>query len=742
MNIYRNHYVFQLTAATYRRSWITLFIVFLAVTTLLGCGNKTSGSGPHMEVSLVADQKSVTKGSRFTYGVHFKPDPGWHIYWKNAGDSGLAPQFTWSTAADIAIQEPQWPHPDRIASGPLVNYALYETLLPFPAIAQSSLTDTSITTSVHVEWLVCKDECLPGEATLSLTLPVTNYPGAPSEHWKAFDTAFRKVPVPLKRVSIAIEERLDEVVVALIPLDGQTLPSDVTLIPEDRKVIANAAPQRTENDGEVVRLFIKRDPFRQAPITRLRGVLVSPSGWTPAGTPKAVTIDTNPQEPPPGDDTLSGNDTSTEAPVSTPLVAALISALIGGLLLNLMPCVFPVLSIKVLGFVQHANKTNSSTKLHGISFSLGVLVSFWILAAILLTLQASGEQLGWGFQLQSPAFVVAMIFIFITLGLLFLSDIMIGQKIQTVAGRSKLPTNFIGSFLNGVLATAVATPCTAPFMSTALAATLTLPALSAIAIFTALGIGMSIPYLVLSFAPSLLSVLPKPGAWMETFKQLMAFPLFASAIWLCRVYARQMGFEPPGVTLFINVLWGILCVGFCFWLLLRASQATRITTKRLLSMTALASLVLGIGIALPSSSQVDEAQINACAPSESPKPFRDSFGLLWESYSEQRLARILAQGRPVFLDFTAEWCITCQVNERVVFRSQAVRDLLIRKNVTLIRADWTSKNPAITRAIRRFGRNGVPVNVLLASPEAPPLVLPNILTPSIVIEALETLPNP
>lgn len=742
MNIYRNHYVFQLTAATYRRSWITLSIVLLVVTTLLGCGNKTSGSGPHMEVSLVADQKSVTKGSRFTYGVHFKPDPGWHIYWKNAGDSGLAPQFTWSTAADIAIQEPQWPHPDRIASGPLVNYALYETLLPFPAIAQSSLTDTSITTSVHVEWLVCKDECLPGEATLSLTLPVTNYPGAPSEHWKAFDTAFRKVPVPLKRVSIAIEERLDEVVVALIPLDGQTLPSDVTLIPEDRKVIANAAPQRTENDGEVVRLFIKRDPFRQAPITRLRGVLVSPSGWTPAGTPKAVTIDTNPQEPPPGDDTLSGNDTSTEAPVSTPLVAALISALIGGLLLNLMPCVFPVLSIKVLGFVQHANKTNSSTKLHGISFSLGVLVSFWILAAILLTLQASGEQLGWGFQLQSPAFVVAMIFIFITLGLLFLSDIMIGQKIQTVAGRSKLPTNFIGSFLNGVLATAVATPCTAPFMSTALAATLTLPALSAIAIFTALGIGMSIPYLVLSFAPSLLSVLPKPGAWMETFKQLMAFPLFASAIWLCRVYARQMGFEPPGVTLFINVLWGILCVGFCFWLLLRASQATRITTKRLLSMTALASLVLGIGIALPSSSQVDEAQINACAPSESPKPFRDSFGLLWESYSEQRLARILAQGRPVFLDFTAEWCITCQVNERVVFRSQAVRDLLIRKNVTLIRADWTSKNPAITRAIRRFGRNGVPVNVLLASPEAPPLVLPNILTPSIVIEALETLPNP
>ncbi len=742
MNIHRNHYVFQLTAATYRRSWITLSIALLLVTTLLGCGNKTSGSGPHMEVSLVADQKSVTKGSRFTYGVHFKPDPGWHIYWKNAGDSGLAPQFTWSTAADIAIQEPQWPYPDRIASGPLVNYALYETLLPFPAIAQSSLTDTSITTSVHVEWLVCKDECLPGEATLSLTLPVTNYPGAPSEQWKAFDTAFRKVPVPLKRVSIAIEERLDEVVVALIPLDGQTLPSDVTLIPEDRKVIANAAPQRTENDGEVVRLFIKRDPFRQAPITRLRGVLVSQSGWTPAGTPKAVTIDTNPQEPPLGDDTLSGNDTSTEAPVSTPLVAALISALIGGLLLNLMPCVFPVLSIKVLGFVQHANKTNSSTKLHGISFSLGVLVSFWILAAILLILQASGEQLGWGFQLQSPAFVVAMIFIFLTLGLLFLSDIMIGQKIQTAAGRSKLPTNFIGSFLNGVLATAVATPCTAPFMSTALAATLTLPALSAIAIFTALGIGMSIPYLVLSFAPSLLSALPKPGAWMETFKQLMAFPLFASAIWLCRVYARQVGFEPPGVTLFINVLWGILCVGFCFWLLLRASQATRISTKRLLSMTALASLVLGIGIALPSSSQVDEAQINGCAPSESPKPFRDSFGLLWESYSEQRLARILAQGRPVFLDFTAEWCITCQVNERVVFRSQAVRDLLIRKNVTLIRADWTSKNPAITRAIRRFGRNGVPVNVLLASPEAPPLVLPNILTPSIVIEALETLPNP
>ena len=730
--------LFRSTKETTCKTFSIATCVLLLVSVLLGCGDKTSGSGSHMKVSLVADQESISRGSRFTLGVHFEPDPGWHIYWKNAGDSGLPPQFDWTTADGISVQEPLWPSPERLATGPLVNYILHETLLPFPVTASSAVDSSKVTTSVHLEWLVCKDECLPGEATLSLTLPVTNYPGAPSPQWKSFEKSFSNVPIPLEKVSIAIEERLKEIVVAIIPLDDQMLPADVVFIPEDRRIISNSAPQRSEKDGDVLRLFIQRDPYRQESISRLKGVLVSPSGWSSTGTPKAVTIDTNPNAPSSANNTLQQAlpDKSVQ---QTSLVIILLSALVGGSLLNLMPCVFPVLSIKILGFIEHAHKTNSSTKKHGVAFSLGVVCSFWILATIFLALRAGGEQLGWGFQLQSPTFVVVMIFIFTILGLLFLSDLVVGQRIQMLAGRSKLPTNLIGSFLNGVLATAVATPCTAPFMSTALAATLTLSAPSALVVFTALGVGMSIPYLALSLAPSLLKFLPKPGAWMETFKQLMAFPLFASVIWLCRVYARQVGFNEPGVSIFIDILWGILLVGFGFWLAIRATVSRNTLTTRALLILGTLSIASSLYIALPSASKVEDAQTNTCAPTGDAKPFRDSFGLLWETYSEERLARILAQGRPVFLDFTAEWCITCQVNERVVFSSQTVRDLILEKNVTLMRADWTSKNPAITKAIRQFGRNGVPVNVLLTSPQAEPLILPNILTPGIVTKALKTI---
>ena len=724
------------------RRFVASYLLALTLFLLNGCGEQTKASGPHLEVSLVADQESVTPGSRFTLGVHFKPDPGWHIYWKNAGDSGLPPQFSWSTPPEIAVQAPVWPYPERIVSGPLVNYGLGATLLPFPTTASSKLSDDAVTVSVHVEWLVCKDECLPGEANLSLTLPVTTYPGAPSLYWKDFETAFSNAPVPLSRVSIAIEERLDEVVVALIPLDGQTLPSDVTLIPEDKRLISNSAPQRSEKDGDVVRLFIKRDPFRQAPITRLRGVLIAPLGWSPSGNPKAVTIDTNPGEPLPESNSSTRASSSEVQQNHGTFFTVILSALLGGMLLNLMPCVFPILSIKILGFVEHAHRENSTTKKHGIFFTLGVIVSFWILAGILLIVRAGGEQLGWGFQLQSPIFVIAMLCTFMILGLLFLSDLVVGQKVQTLAGGARLPTNLIGSFLNGILATAVATPCTAPFMSTALAATLTLPAPSALAVFTALGIGMSLPYLILSFFPTLLRFLPKPGSWMETFKQLMAFPLFASVVWLCRVYARQIGFEPPGLNLFINVLWALLCIGFGFWIITRVTSSSRKSRKNIAYAAGLISIILGLTIAIPNTATIQEAQHTSCAPSGEPKPFRDAYGLLWESYSEERLARILAQGRPVFIDFTAEWCITCQVNERVVFGSKQIRNLIVEKNVTLVRADWTSKNPAITKALRKFGRNGVPVNVLIAATESEPLALPNILTPGIVADALNTLPTP
>lgn len=713
-------------------------LLFL-VTCALGCRDTSQVDGPHLNVQLIADQDSISPGSAFTLGIQFTPEPGWHIYWKNPGDSGLAPRFAWTKDREVQIQEALWPYPERITSGPLVNYGYEKVLIPFPAHLATTSSHDSVTVSVAVQWLVCKDECLPGEATLSLSLPIKKTSGIPSRYAKNFARAFETVPSPLPRVSIAVEEQENEIIIALIPLESRYLPTSATFFPEDPRVIANSAAQISNRDGDTFRISLRRDALRREPIGRIRGVLVSPSGWSEKGYPRAIYIDTNPS-----DTTLASTQVSSPLPsVATErgLGLLLLFAFVGGVLLNLMPCVFPILSIKILGFLQQSGESKRVTKMHGIAFSAGVLVSFWILAGLLLGLRAGGEQLGWGFQLQSPIFVVVMIFVFLFLGLLFLSDVVIGQAIQTLAGSSKLPTSYIGSFLNGVLATAVATPCTGPFMSTALAATLILPAFESLLIFTSLGLGMSAPYLLLSFQPRLLHMLPRPGAWMETFKQAMAFPLFASVIWLTRVFARQMGMEPPGLTVLVDVLWGMLAAGFGFWLLTRSTSARSKMYRTGWVAASFVCCIFGMVIAIPTDHEIAESRARACAPTDAVVPFTDSFGLLWESFSDERLKKVLAQGRPVYIDFTAEWCITCQVNERVVFSSPDVRELLAQKNVTLMRADWTSKNPAITQALRQYGRNGVPFNVIIAGPTSDAVILPNILTPGIVIEALKKLPG-
>jgi thiol:disulfide interchange protein/DsbC/DsbD-like thiol-disulfide interchange protein len=720
------------------------FLLPLSLALLTACQRSDSVSAPHLEATLIADQDSISPGSTFTLGVKFRLEPGWHIYWKNPGDSGLPPKFSWTTSSGVSVSEPLWPYPHRIATGPLVNYGYGDVLIPFQArVAQTAKIGKS-SMSASIEWLVCREECLPGEGTITIELPIKKETALPSAHAKAFERAFAEVPSPLERVSIAIEEQADHLILALIPLEKGFIPSSATFFPEDRRIVSNSAEQVVTREGDVLRIALARDPSHQESLSRLRGVLVSPQGWSLTGSPIAVSIDTNPNAPtPPSTSTKDGTTPSSESESVARIgfFTALISALIGGLLLNIMPCVFPVLSIKILGFVEQAGHNPRETRNHGIAFSLGVIVSFWVVAILLYALRAGGEQLGWGFQLQSPTFVVAMMITFLAIGLLFLSDISVGQQLQTVAGRARIPTSLLGSFLNGALATAVATPCTAPYMSTALAATLAMPTTLSFAIFTALGVGMSAPYLLLSYRPQLLTYLPRPGEWMVTFKQLMAFPLFASVVWLTRVFMRQMGLEPPALTVVTTALWGLLGIAFAFWLYTRALLIQHSSiTKRILLMGAVSLAAISVYCALPTQEAIDDSRSKACAPSGAIVPFTDSHGLLWESFSEDRVAKVLAQGRPVYIDFTAEWCITCQVNERIVFGSEDVRDIIVKKNVTLFKADWTSKNPMITNALRRFGRSGVPLNVIIASPGAEPVVLPNILTPGNVQEALQQLP--
>jgi thiol:disulfide interchange protein DsbD len=642
------------------------------------------------------------------------------------------------------VSEPLWPFPQRLATGPLVNYGYGNVLIPFPAQLATSVKTDSVTVSLGLQWLVCKDECLPGEGRVTITLPVAKTAGAPSKYAKDFELAFAQIPRALERVSIAVEEQQDKLILALIPLNERFLPPHAVFFPEDKRIISNSKEQEIQRDGSSLRISLARDPSNRESITRIRGVLVASQGWSENGTPKAVSLDTNPGAPPPPDIMRlpdSSSPSTAESSEHTGFIAAVIFAFIGGLLLNIMPCVFPVLSIKVVSFLEQSNHDPSLTRRHGLAFSCGVLVSFWLAAIALLTVQVGGEQLGWGFQLQSPTFVVVMMITFLALGLMFLCELNIGQPVQTLAGRARISASLAGSFFNGMLATAVATPCTAPYMSTALAATLSLPAVLSMLVFTSLGCGMSAPYLLLSYKPSLLKFLPRPGEWMVVFKELMAFPLFASVVWLARVFARQMGLEPPGLDVVIDVLWGILAVSFGFWLFLWASKTQGFRKYRTISAAGVLACAFGVYVAIPSTKEVEESRARVCTPSDVVNPFTDSHGLLWESFSEERLVKVLAQGRPVFLDFTAEWCITCQVNERIVFSSEKVRDLIVKKNVTLMRADWTSKNPVITNALRRFGRNGVPLNVLIASPSAEPIILPNILTPGLVEEHLAALPG-
>jgi thiol:disulfide interchange protein DsbD len=710
-----------------------------------GCGEKSISKGPHIEVKLIADQQALTPGSSFRLGVHFKPEPGWHIYWKNPGDSGLAPRFAWESSGGVAVDAPLWPYPKKIAVGPLVNYGYDEVLIPFPATFSAPpprATDTTVMLSL--QYLVCKDECLPGEAQLQLSLPISKRASAPSEHERLFALAESNIPTALARVSIAVEEQQDQIIIALIPLEPRFFPAAITFFPEDPRVISNSAPQEVSLDSGALRIALKRDPNRRDSIRRLRGVLYSPQGWSESGEPKAITIDTNPEGGDVGDTQRSSRN-ATSIPTypggeNVGFLAAILFALLGGLILNVMPCVFPVLSIKIMSFIEQAGHEPKKIKAHGIAFAAGVVISFWIFAGILLALRAGGEQLGWGFQLQSPVFVAAMIFILFGLGFLFLSDIALGSSIQRVAGKARISTTYAGSFFNGALATAVATPCTGPFMGSALAATLTLSAFENLSIFTALGVGMSLPYLAIAFKPALLQRLPRPGAWMESFKQLMAFPLFASVVWLSRVFARQLGLETPGLDLLTDLLWGLLAVGIAFWLILRAREASSSGTQRALRALALALFVIGFMKGLPSSKEVEGTRSRACLANEATTAEPDAFGLIWEPYSEARLAALLAQGRSVYLDFTAEWCITCQVNEKIVFSSSEVRSLIVQKNVALMKGDWTTKSPSITAALRRYGRNGVPLNVIInKGRQESAVILPNILTPGAVIAELERL---
>jgi thiol:disulfide interchange protein DsbD len=660
-------------------------------------------------------------------------DAGWHSYWRNPGDSGIPTSLEWDLPAGFEAGEIQWPYPTRIERPPLASYGYeVEVLLPVEIRPPAELASgTTMTLAAQADWLICAEICYPATANVSVELTVSDRAPEPDRRWAdAFAATRTRLPVQPEGWAFSAREVSDGYVLEVSPPPALEVSfPDPPFFADMEAVIAHAAPQPVERSGEGYRIRLAVSEFSRGPPERLEGVLLVGGPATDAPyTALAIAPEVVPGEATSEGTAATGAEpgaSQRSIPSEEPLtlLLALAFAFVGGLLLNLMPCVLPVLSVKVLGFVEHGGTDPRGAFRHGSAYALGVLICFWMLAGALLLLRAGGQELGWGFQLQSPFFVAFMASLFFVLGLLFLGIVQVGVSL-TRLGSVGAGTSYRDSLLTGILAVIVATPCTAPFMGAALGFALARPAFHGLAVFTALGIGMALPYIALSASPALLRRLPRPGPWMESLKQFLAFPLFATVVWLLWVFGNQTGVD--GASL---LLLALTLLGLAAWMLGRWGTPSRAGAGKRVIARATAALILVLAGAAAWSGSRKVADAPGIR-----------LGSEWEAFSATRVEQLRWEGRPVFVDFTAAWCLTCQVNERVALGNAAVRQAFRERDVALLKADWTTRDPQITAALRSFGRSGVPLYVLYsADPEIPPRILPELLSVGVVLKALEDL---
>ena len=722
-----------------------------ALAASLGLLGATADAAPvkteHVTAELVAERSAAQPGQTLAIGLRLQHLPHWHTYWRNPGDSGLPTTLRWTLPEGSRAGEIEWPAPKRLPIGPLVNYGYEgELLLPLrytaPANARPGET---LTLRAQANWLVCKDICIPESATLQLRLPVlatSATPGA-TAHAALFERGAAERAQPLQDWSAELQRAgrdllltLESKAAAPAPAQVQQIPQiHVFPYPEQLLVPAKHEVYRTPR-GYAVRLMLQdgvalpgslggiavaqdepalgartvwggrhRSVEFDAPVRNVAAIAL------PAGA-RALS-ETMPQ---PGH--VGAGATPRGADLG--LLMALVLAFIGGMVLNLMPCVFPVLSIKLLALAQQATHKRS-LRTHAGAYSAGVVLSFVALAGALLALRAAGNAVGWGFQLQEPAVVFVLALLFFALGLNLLGSFEFGNLVpqRLASWRAQRPA--ADAFASGVLAVVAASPCTAPFMGAALGFAITQSAPVALGVFAALGLGMALPYALFVLMPGWRARLPRPGPWMLRLKQLLALPMFATVAWLLWVLGQQAGGDASLRTLL--VMLGLVVL---LWVAgLPNVRGVAGKAAGLLVFTAM--LAWSWPQALP---PVPLAQ--AGAPQGAPAP--DD----WLPYDESVLAQRVAQGQPVFVDFTAAWCVSCQVNKRLVLHSDETMQAFAQSKVTLMRADWTNRDVRITNALARLGRNGVPVYVLIR-PGREPLLLPEILTHRLVREALATL---
>ena len=707
----------------------TLFLLLaLAAATASAAPVKTQ----HVEAELVAEKTALVPGQTTTVALRLKMADGWHTYWQNPGDSGLPTAITWKVPNDVSVGPILWPAPHALPAGPLVNFG-YEGevfLLTDVQIPASTPVGQPLTLKAKAEWLVCRETCIPEEATLELEVPVAERADPYPQWGKALAATRDALPRALPGWIVAAKGDGQKVVLSLTGPAGASTPANVHFFPFQEGRIEPSGKQAFARDSNGTFALTLPVANQLAPgFTQVAGVLTSTTGFASGGAQvQAITVDT----PLLGAVVAGPKPVQAAAPAlniapaqsgnGLTLIAAVFFAFIGGMVLNLMPCVFPVLSLKALSLTKPGHGNKKHLRLEGLLFGAGVLVTFLALAGILLAFRAAGEQFGWGFQLQSPAVVTSLALLFFALALNLSGVFEFATLVPSSAAGWTAHNQYANAALSGVLAVVIASPCTAPFMGAALGFALAQPAALTLVVFAALGVGMALPFMLLTWFPGWRKVLPRPGAWMERLKQFLAFPLYATVAWLAWVLGAQVDNDAV-----VRLLVTLVVLAFALW----AWRAYRGGGARMFSVAALLGLIGVVVVAWPLYVAPSDAQspVQAKATSGGPDP--------WQPFAPALVAELSAS-KPVFVDFTAAWCVTCQVNKKLVLSDGDVKKAFAERGVELVRADWTRRDPTITQALAALGRQGVPVYVLYR-PGKEPLLLPEVLQRQTVLDALATI---
>ena len=680
---------------------------------------------PLVHVELLAEKAAVRPGDTITVALRQTIKPGWHTYWSNPGDSGEPTRIDWKLPAGASASPISWPLPFAIPIGPLMNYGYsVEILLLSDITLPKDASGNSVDIAADVKWLVCEEICVPEEASVRLALPLIEGPLSPrpSSHAGVIAAARKSVPSAAPWPA-TFQAGKDDVV---LKIEGMATAfssaSDIRFFPSEWGRINHAAPQTVAfRDGRLLMRFAPGDlTASPLPGGRLEGLLAIENRV--GGRTERQGYSISAAAAPASELLAEFAPLAAQAEDGISLGLAIVFAFLGGVILNFMPCVFPVLSLKALSLARDAGDAGAR-RVKGTVYLAGVLASFFAIGVAVLAMRMGGVAVGWGMQFQSPAFVLFMISLFLMLALNMSGVFTVGSRIAGAGDGLTRRAGLSGYFFTGMLATLVATPCTAPFMGAAIGYAFVQPAAYIFAVLLALGLGFALPIVLLSITPALGHWLPKPGAWMETFKQLMAFPLYATVAWLVWVLSVQQGSD--GVLAASLTLLG---TGFAAWLLGRGGEMRIAVTAAAL---AIGAIVLGIASLPPAT-----AALPSTAGAQGAGPVSESF-------TAARLAELLSQNRPVFVNLTAAWCITCKVNERVALRSERITDAFAAQGVTYLVGDWTNGNPEITALLKAHGRVGVPLYLLYAgSGDAKPTILPQLLTESIVLDRIAGLASP